>query len=215
MREQKMFAKVFMWMFIGLFVTAGSSYYVASNPNMLMNIFGTNTYFWLVLLEFGLVIFLSARIGKMKPMTAGITFLLYSLVSGVTLASIFVAFDLNSIMLAFGLTSMLFLIFGLIGYLTNIDLTKMGNILLMMLFGIIIVSIINIFLGNTILDIIICIIGVVAFLGLVAYDVQKIRVLTLEMEDENKAAIYGALQLYLDFVNIFLYILQLFGKHND
>lgn len=215
MENQRMFSKVFMWMFIGLFITAVSGLYVSSNPTMLMNIFGTNTYFYLILLELGLVIFLSARIRKMSSMTAGITFLLYSLVSGVTLASILVVYQIDSVILMFGLTAFLFLIFGMIGYFTKVDLTKFGNILFMMLIGIVIVTLVNLFLGNAFLDIIICGLGIIVFLGLVMYDIQKIKVLTMNIENENKAAIYGALQLYLDFINIFIYLLRIFGKAKD
>ncbi len=215
MDMQRMFSKVFAWMFLGLFVTAGASVYVAMNPTMLLNIFGTSVYYWLVLLELGLVIFLSARIHKMSFATAGISFLLYSFVSGVTLASIVVVYEISSLILLFGLTALLFLVFGLIGYFTKIDLSKFGNIMFMILLGIIIATLVNIFMGNTMLDIIICCVGIAVFLGIVAYDIQKIKELSYGIEDENKAAIYGALQLYLDFVNIFLYLLQLFGKAKD
>lgn len=215
MDMQRMFSKVFTWMFLGLFVTAGASVYVAMNPTMLLNIFGTSVYYWLVLLELGLVIFLSARIHKMSFATAGISFLLYSFVSGVTLASIVVVYEISSLILLFGLTALLFLVFGLIGYFTKIDLSKFGNIMFMILLGIIIATLVNIFMGNTMLDIIICCVGIAVFLGIVAYDIQKIKELSYGIEDENKAAIYGALQLYLDFVNIFLYLLQLFGKAKD
>lgn len=215
MKENKLFAKVFLWMFLGLFITGATSFYVASNPTMLMNIFGTSTYFILILIEFAVVIFLSMRIHKMSPITAGTCFILYSLLTGTTLASILLVYELPSIILMFGLTGILFLIFGLIGFCTKIDLSKFGNILIMMLLGVIIVSLINMFMGATLLDIIVCAIGVLVFLGLVAYDIQKIKNMSQITEDENKMAIYGALELYLDFINIFLYLLRLFGKSRD
>lgn len=215
MEMNKLFSKVFMWMFLGLLTTGLTSYYVISNPNILMNVIGGSTYFILILLELGLVIFLSSRITKMSFMTAWISFILYSLVSGITIAAILIAYELSSIILMFGLTAFLFLIFGLIGYFAKIDLSKFGNILIMMLVGILITSLINIFLGNETIDIIICAVGVIVFLGLVAYDVQKIKQLAYMIEDDNKLAIIGALELYLDFVNIFLYLLRLFGNSRD
>ena len=215
METNKLFSKVFMWMFLGLLTTGLTSYYVVSNPNILINILGGSTYLILILLELGVVLFLSSRIRKMSFMTAWISFIFYSLLNGITLAAILIVYELSSIILMFGLTAFLFLIFGLIGYFTNIDLSKFGNILLMMLIGILITSLINIFLGNETIDIIICAIGVLVFLGLVAYDVQKIKQLTYVMEDNNKIAILGALELYLDFINIFLYLLRLFGNSRD
>lgn len=215
MEANKLFSKVFMWMFLGLLITGLTSYYVVSNPNILINILGGSTYLILILLELGLVLFLSSRIRKMSFMSAWISFILYSLINGITIAAILIAYELSSIILMFGLTAFLFLIFGLLGYFTNIDLSRFGNILLMMLIGILITSIINIFLGNEMIDIIICAVGVIVFLGLVAYDVQKIKQLTYAMEDNNKIAILGALELYLDFINIFLYLLRLFGNSRD
>lgn len=215
MEANKLFSKVFMWMFLGLLTTGLTSYYVVSNPNILINILGGSTYLILILLELGLVLFLSSRIRKMSFMSAWISFILYSLINGITIAAILIAYELSSIILMFGLTAFLFLIFGLLGYFTNIDLSRFGNILLMMLIGILITSIVNIFLGNETIDIIICAVGVIVFLGLVAYDVQKIKQLTYAMEDNNKIAILGALELYLDFINIFLYLLRLFGNSRD
>ena len=215
METNKLFSKVFMWMFLGLLTTGFTSYYVVSNPNILTNVMGGSTYLILIILEIGLVIFLSSRIKKMSFMTAWISFILYSLVNGITIASILIVYELSSIILMFGLTALLFLIFGLIGYFTKTDLSKFGNILLMMLIGILITSLVNIFLGNEMIDMIVCAVGVIVFLGLVAYDVQKIKQLTYVIEDNNKLAIIGALELYLDFINIFLYLLQLFGNSKD
>lgn len=215
METNKLFSKVFMWMFLGLLTTGLTSYYVVSNPNILTNVMGGSTYLILIILEIGLVIFLSSRIKKMSFMTAWISFILYSLVNGITIASILIVYELSSIILMFGLTALLFLIFGSIGYFTKTDLSKFGNILLMMLIGILITSLVNIFLGNEMIDMIVCAVGVIVFLGLVAYDVQKIKQLTYVIEDNNKLAIIGALELYLDFINIFLYLLQLFGNSKD
>lgn len=212
MENKRMFAKVFIWMFVGLFVTAITSYYCFNNPNILANVFGTSTYLILILIELGLVIFLSARISKMSYLTAAISFILYAVVTGITCASILVIYPVNDLLFVFGLTSVLFLVFGLIGFCTSIDLSKISNILIMMLIGVIITSAINLFIGNGIFEIIISVICIITFLGLTAYDIQKIKLMSNSVPNENQMAIYGALQIYLDFINIFLRLLTIFGR---
>lgn len=212
--ENKVLSKVFLWMFIGLLVTFITGYTVSVNENMLYNIFSGGTYFLIIIAELILVIVLSARITKLKPTTAKILFLLYSFTTGLTFGSIFVVYELTSIMTIFLITSMLFGAFALIGYKTNIDLSKFGTYLLMMLIGIIICIIINIFLNNSTFDMFISCISVIVFLGFTAYDIQKIKDLEGQLPEDN-LAIIGALELYLDFINIFLDLLKLFGKSND
>lgn len=211
----KLFSKVFMRMFIGLAVTFGVAYYVASNPIMLENVFKGSSYIFIVIAELLVVIFLSARINKMSTMTAAISFLLYSALTGLTFSLIFVAYEISSIVFIFGLTSIIFLVFGLLGYVTNIDLTKMGTYLMMALFGIIIATVINMFVGSETFDLGLCIVGIIVFVGFIAYDIQKIKQRMYAINNEDNLAIYGALQLYLDFINIFIRLLQLFGKSRD
>lgn len=213
--EKKSYPKVFMWMFIGLLVTFLTGFFVSTNENMLMSIFSGGAYFILVLLELGVVIFLSARIHKMSSATAKICFIIYSFLTGLTLSSIFVVYKLESIMLIFLVAAFLFGVFAIIGYKTKLDLTRFGTILLMMLLGIILCTVINIFLGNETFDIIICIISIIVFLGFVAFDIQKIKRLENSMIDKENLAIIGALELYLDFINIFLDLLRLFGDSRD
>ena len=213
--EKKSYPKVFMWMFIGLLVTFLTGFFVSTNENMLMSIFSGGAYFILVLLELGVVIFLSARIHKMSSATAKICFIIYSFLTGLTLSSIFVVYKLESIMLIFLVAAFLFGVFAIIGYKTKLDLTRFGTILLMMLLGIILCTVINIFLGNETFDIIICIISIIVFLGFVAFDIQKIKRLENSMIDRENLAIIGALELYLDFINIFLDLLRLFGDSRD
>lgn len=213
--KNSIFPKVFMWMFIGLLVSFGTGYYVYSNPNMLYNIFSTSLYYIIIIAELAIVIFLSARIQKMNPLTAKISFLLYSIVTGLTLSMIFVAFEMTSIIYVFIITSFIFLVFSLLGYFTKIDLSKYSTIFMMGLFGLIIATIVNIFLKNAMFDIILSWIGIILFVGLVAYDIQKIKRYEMIIEDSDKAAIIGALELYLDFINIFLRLLSLFGKSKD
>ncbi len=214
MENNKVFGKVFMWMFIGLLITFLTGYVVSSNDNMLYNIFSGGTYFILIIIELVLVVYLSARIHKMQVTTARIVFILYSFVSGLTFGSIFIVFKMSSIMLIFLITAILFGIFALIGRFTKLDLTKVGTILLMMLFGIVICTFVNVFLKNDTLDLFVSYISIIVFLGFTAYDMQKIKMLSYEFDDEDKIAIIGALELYLDFINIFIDLLRIFGKRD-
>ncbi len=208
----KALSKVFLWMCVGILTTFFTGFYVSNNPNMLYNIFSTSAYYLIFIAEIILVIFLSARIHKMSFTTAIISFLGYAVLSGLTFSCIFVLFEAMSIIYIFALTAVIFIIFALIGYFTKIDLTKLGNILLIGLLGVIVVSIINIFLLNSVVDTILLIIGTFIFIGFIAYDIQKIKYLLNSGEDENKIAIIGALELYLDFINLFLRLLQIFGS---
>ena len=214
MANNKVFGKVFMWMFIGLLITFLTGYVVSSNDNMLYNIFSGGTYFILIIIELVLVVYLSARIHKMQVTTARIVFILYSFVSGLTFGSIFIVFKMSSIMLIFLITAILFGIFALIGRFTKLDLTKVGTILLMMLLGIVICTFVNVFLKNDTLDLFVSYISIIVFLGFTAYDMQKIKMLSYEFDDEDKIAIIGALELYLDFINIFIDLLRIFGKRD-
>ena len=208
----KPLSKIFLWMCVGILTTFFTGFYVSNNPNMLYNIFSTSAYYLIFIAEIILVIFLSARIHKMSFTTALISFLGYAVLSGLTFSCIFVLFEAMSIIYIFALTAVIFIIFALIGYFTKIDLTKLGNILLIGLLGVIVVSIINIFLLNSVVDTILLIIGTFIFIGFIAYDIQKIKYLLNSGEDENKIAIIGALELYLDFINLFLRLLQIFGS---
>ena len=212
---KNIFAKVFLWMFVGLFVTFATGIYVSTNENMIYNIFSTSAYWIIFIAELLLVIFLSARIHKMSLTTAIFSFLGYSVLSGLTFSSIFLLFNVSSIIFIFAVTSVLFLIFGLIGYFTNIDLSKMGIILLFGLLGIILVSVVNIFLGNPTLDLIISAIAVIIFVGFIAYDIQRIKAFSNVIDDENKVAIIGALELYLDFINLFIHLISIFGDRRN
>lgn len=214
LQDNKIFSKVFFWMFIGLAITFGVGYYVSINENMLYNVFSTY-YIFLIIAELVVVIWLSARINKMQPTTAKILFCVYSFITGLTFSSIFVVYEMMSIMYVFGITSIIFLIFALIGYYTNIDLTKIGVYLFMILIGVIICSIINIFVGSYKFDLILTIICLVVFIIYIAYDIQVIKRKLYHIANEENFAIFGALQLYLDFINIFIRLLQLFGKSRD
>ena len=212
--ENKIYSKVFLWLFIGLLVTFATGLYTATNQSALNVIFGKGFYFILVIVELALAVFLAARIRKMQPTTAKVCYLLYTFFTGLTFASLFVVYKLTSIIMVFGITAVLFLIFAIIGKVTKVDLSKLGTYLFMMLIAIIICTIINIFLGNSTFDIFITIISIVVFLGYIAYDVQKIQRLQGFIDDENLAVI-GAFELYLDFINVFIDLLRLFGESRD
>ena len=212
--KNKIMSGTFLWMFIGLLVTFLTGYIVSINENMLYNIFSTGAYWIIIILELALVIFLSARIMKMSKTTARISFLLYSFVSGLTFGSIFVVYKLQSILLIFVVAALVFLIFAILGYTTKLDLTKLGTYLYMALLAAIISMLINFFIGNSTFDMIICIVTLIIFMGITAYDIQKIKRLSDSSLPEENLIIYGALELYLDYINIFLHLLQLFGNDN-
>ena len=209
-------SKIFGWMFIGLLVTFLTGYGISLNPNMLLNVMSTTGLLLIIIAEFALVIFLSARITKMKPITAKISFLLYSFVSGLTFSSIFVVYNMSSIMIVFLITAVIFALFAILGATTKIDLTKVGTYLFMGLIASILVSIVNIFLNSSSLDFMLSIIFVLIFIGLTAYDVQRLgRISQLSLIDEDNLAIYGALELYLDYINLFLHLLSILGSSRD
>lgn len=211
--RKNLYSNMFIWLFIGLLVTFGTGMYFSTNISAVKKIFGT-TYIFLILAELGIAIYLSARINKMQSSTAKALYILYAFLSGLTFSAIFIVYKLTSIILVFGITSVLFLIFALIGRYTKLDLTRFGTYLLMILLGVIICSIINIFLGNTTFDIIISIISIIVFLGFIGYDIQKVERLEGYISDEN-LAIIGAFELYLDFINIFIDLLRIFGDTRD
>ncbi len=216
----EVFTKVFGWMFGGLLVTGLTAFYTASTPWLLERIFSNNIY-WIGLLiaELVLVITLTARVYKMSKAAAITSFILYSIVNGLTLSVIFLAYTLSSIASVFFISAGMFGIMALYGYTTKKDLSKIGSILLMALIGIILASVVNLFLVNNTFSFIIAIVAVIIFVGLTAYDVQKIKAMAYQVENDDefmtKFAIIGALTLYLDFINLFLQLLRIFGKSRD
>ena len=213
--ENSIYNKVFIWMFIGLLISFATGYMISSNDIMMYNIFSNNMQIFIFLAEIILVIILTRRINKMEELTAKILFCLYSFVSGITFSVLFAYFAMSSIIYVFGLTALIFGIFAFIGATTKIDLSKISTILFMGLIGVIIVTIVNYFINSSTISYIVSWICVILFMGITAYDMQKIRRLNQVIPNENKAAILGALELYLDFVNIFIELLNLFGKSRD
>ena len=213
--KDNLVSKTFLWMCFGLLVTFLTGYFVSHSEVMLENIYGGMSYWIFVIVELVLVIVLSARVMKMKPATAKVCFLLYSFVSGLTFESIFVYYAIDSIMLIFLVAAVIFAVMALIGYTTKVDLTRIGTYLFFALIAALITMIINIFLGSSTLAMIISVVCVLIFIGITAYDVQKIKMLENSGLPKENLAIYGALDLYLDFINLFLHLLQLFGRSRD
>ena len=212
----KILPKVFGWMFIGLLVTFFTGYYVSLHPETMFNLFGSYAFLIVIIIEFAIVIFLSARITKMKPATAIVSFIIYSAVSGLTFSTIFVTYDLGSIMYVFLLTAGIFAVFAFLGAVTKVDLSKLGVYLFIGLIAIIICGLINLFMNNSTFDLIVSCIAIAIFVGYTAYDVQQIlKMQEFNVLPEDNLAIYGALELYLDFINLFLRLLQLFGRSDD
>ena len=213
--KDNLISKTFLWMCFGLLVTFATGYFVSTSDVMLNNIYNGPGYIIFVIVELGLVIFLSSRVMKMKPTTAKVCFLLYSFVSGLTFASIFIYYAVSSIIYIFLAAAITFAIMALIGYTTKLDLTKIGSYLLFALIAAIIVSLVNIFLNNSMIYLIVSIVCVLIFIGITAYDVQKIKNLENSGLPVENLAIYGALDLYLDFINLFIHLLSIFGRRDN
>ena len=211
----QLLSKTFLWMFVGLIVTFLTGYIVSINENMLLSILGGPLFWLIIILEFALVIYFSARVHKMKPITAKICFLLYSFVSGLTFSSVFVGFEISSVMYVFLIAAVVFAIFGAIGYFVNVDLNRISTFLIMGLLAIIICSFVNLFLANTTFDLIVSIIALIIFFGFTAYDIQKVKILSNAGMNNDVVAINGAFELYLDFINLFIHLISIFGDRRN
>lgn len=214
------FQKVYLWMFLGLLLTAGVAYYLSLNAPLMASIFGNPLlFFGIIIIEFILVGSLAALVEKMPLNLAFLIYFLYAALNGVTFSAIFLLYTMGSIVNAFLVTAGMFGFMSIYGYFTKTDLTKVGQIAFMGLIGIIIASIINIFMKSSGFDFLISIIGVIIFTALTAYDTQKIKEINIigneGTEEDYKESIRGALALYLDFINLFLMIIRLMGKRRD
>ncbi|GAB3939895.1 Bax inhibitor-1/YccA family protein [Spirosoma harenae] len=217
-REQAAFmTQVYGWMTVALLITASVSVWVASTPAVLEIIFGNRIVFYALLLgEILLVMSLSATVQRVSAQTATAMFLGYAVMNGLTLASIFILYTGGSIASTFFVTAGTFGAMSAYGYFTKRDLTSLGGFLMMAVVGLIIASIVNIFWQNETLYWVATYAGVLIFVGLTAYDTQKIKEMNIignaGTDEDRKEAIMGALRLYLDFINMFLYLLRLFGR---
>lgn len=210
--------RVYLWMMLGLLVTGGAALMTVATPLGSLIFSSPYLYYGLFVGELGLVLLLSAGIQKLHPSLAGVFFFTYAALNGITLSVIFLVYELGSIGMAFFVSACLFGAMSLIGYSTKKDLANWRGFLMMGLIGILLASLVNLFLGSSGLDWLISILGVLLFLGLTIYDTQIIKRMTIQRmiaSDDAlamKMGIIGALKLYLDFVNIFLYLLRFMGR---
>ena len=213
---------VYNWMAIGLALTGLTAFYTAHNETMLNIVYGNpSTIFVLIIVELGFVFYLSARIQKIKATTATALFTIYAILNGITLSFIFLVYTSTSIFSTFIICALTFLASSVYGIVTKRDLTSFGGFLMMGLIGIIIASIVNIFIQSSAMQMLISYVGVLVFVGLTAYDTQKLKAMAITLPDNatgamiRKGALIGALSLYLDFINLFLMLLRIFGTARD
>ena len=218
--QRTLMRNVYGWMTMALVITGMMAYYIGTNLDLVAAIFGNSVLFWgLFIAEIALVMVLSARINKMSFATAGVLFGVYSLLNGVFLGSIFTAYTTESIASTFFITAGMFAVMAIIGSTLKKDLSGLGRFFLMALVGLIIASVVNWFMQSSTLYWITSVVGVLLFTGLTVYDAQKIKRMFAEVDDVDdtvrKYALLGALSLYLDFINLFLYLLRFLGNRRS
>lgn len=212
--------KVYVWMTLALIITGITAYGVANSPGVLQTIYSNQILFWgLIIAEFALVIGVSAAINKLSLTVATLMFVLYSVINGALLSSIFLVYTQSSIATVFFITAGTFAAMAFIGYTTKTDLSSFGKYILMALIGVIIATLVNtFFVKSSVFDLILSYAGVLIFVGLTVYDSQKIKRMLEQAPDAGevaqKYALLGALSLYLDFINLFIYLLRIFGRRN-
>ena len=209
--------KVYVWMSLALIITGFTAYYVATNENLLALIYSKPAVMWILIgVELAIVFGVTAAINKLSLPVATLLFVLYSVINGALLSSIFLIYTMSSIATVFFITAGTFGVMSLYGYTTKTDLTSWGKLLMMALIGLIIATVVNLFMKSSGLEIIISYVGVLIFVGLTAYDTQKIKMMCMQAPDAGesmqKLALLGALSLYLDFINLFIYLLRIFGR---
>jgi len=214
--EHSYITRVYSWMCFALVITGLVAFYIASNPPLIRAIFKNQAIYWgLIILEFVLVIALVKLINKISAFNAAMIFIGFSALNGVVLSLLLLVYTSTSVASTFFITAGTFAVMSCFGWYTKKDLTSLGNLLFMALIGFIIATVVNIFLQNTIMYWIITYIGIIIFVGLIAYDTQKIKkmsgVYAANSEASKKSAIMGALALYLDFINLFILLLRIFG----
>ena len=217
-RVTSFLSKVYGWMFLGLLITAGVAFGVASSPVLIETLLVNRVLFWIMLLApIGFVWYLASRVDTIAPTTAAILFLVYAALVGVTSSVVLLIYTGASIVSAFVITSGMFGAMAVFGTFTKKSLAGVGQFMFMGLIGLIIASIVNIFLLNDVMSFVISVIGVIVFTGLTAYDAQRMKEMAVALPDGRVGsyAVVGALSLYLDFINLFFFILRLFGGRRD
>lgn len=217
--QQGVMTRVYSWMTAGLLVTGAVAMFVSTQAALLAAIFGTWIFWGLLIGELALVWGLAANVHRMSAALATGLFLLYSAINGLTMAAIFIIYDPTSIATTFLLTGGMFGAMSIYGYTTKSDLSGIGSFLIMGLIGFVLASVVNIFLQNELLYWVITYAGIALFIGLTAYDTQKIKHLSMEVSgggetEQHRVAILGALILYLDFINLFLLLLRVVGNRD-
>lgn len=205
-------SKVFRWLCIGLIITFGLGYAITLNENILYILLSNWTFIIIAELLVGLG--LSIFINKISDTTAKILYLVYAALTGVTFSVIFLSFELTSIIWVFLATAIIFGIFGFIGKSIKIDLTGFGNFLLISLISMLLLSLINIFIANQALDLTVCFVSLLIFVGYIVFDINRIK-RSGELQPNEKYAVFWAFQLYLDIINVIIKLLRLFGKSRD
>ena len=217
--DNKIYTKVFAWLVIGLLVTFGVGYGLnvvfTNNLELAVKVFTGPTFWIIIIVELVLAIALGAGLKKFNPIITKILYLIYTAITGLTFSTIFMYFEMGSIIFIFAVTAVIFALFAIIGSKLNIDLSKFGIYLLIALIGVVVVSIINIFIGSSQLQMFLSAITILIFTLYIGYYIRKIKALLDTDIPEDNIAVYGAFQLYLDFINIFIRLLELFGKAKD
>ena len=211
--------KVYLWMSMALVITGFTAYMVATSEALPNLIFANPAVMWILIgVELAIVFGITLAINKISLPVATLLFVLYSVVNGAVLSSIFFVYSIKSIGTVFFITAGTFGAMSLFGYTTKQDLTSWGKLLMMALIGLIIATVVNIFLKSGMVDTIVSYAGVLIFVGLTAYDTQKIKQMCMNAPDAGesmqKVALLGALSLYLDFINLFIYLLRIFGRRD-
>jgi FtsH-binding integral membrane protein len=220
-RVNEFIRSVYNWMAIGLGLTGFVAYFVSNSETLMKLIFGNQlTFFGLIICELILVFTISARVHKMQAATATYLFVLYAALNGATLSAIFLIYTSSSITSTFFICAATFVASSIYGMATKRDLTSMGQFMFMGLIGIVIASVVNLFVRSSGMSLLVSYIGVIVFVGLTAYDTQKLRTMALSQPEGldggtiRKGAILGALSLYLDFINLFLMLLRILGNRD-
>ena len=209
---------VYWWMFVGLAVTALIAFAVAGSPALVNALAGNKiVFFGVIIAELALVLYLSARVATLAPSTAGALFILYSALNGVTFSFVLLAYTGASVATAFLVTAGMFGALAVYGSITKRDLTGLGRFMFMGLIGLVIAGVVSIFWQNDAMQFVMGVVGVLVFSGLIAYDSQRLRAMALQVQGDqaHSYAVVGALSLYLNFINLFLSLLRLFGNRRD
>lgn len=214
----RFFNSVYAWMAAGLALTAVVAWYVSSQPHLLQTVFGPSRFLFIIV-EFGLVLAITWGLNRMNAVVATTLFMIFAGLNGLTLSVLFLFYAKSTLGTTFAITAGTFGITSIYGMATQRDLTKFRSLLYMSLIGLVLASIVNIFVGSTALEWLISYAGVALFVGLTAFDTQRLKMMALQSQGDNatsaRLSVYGALVLYLDFINLFIFLLQIFGGNGN